>query len=219
VLARGQPGKRTVAQEVGGCGGQKVVLDEMVVELSELSGLPNALSAVAAACLPLEAPAPAACFGLGCLTFGRRLLFLLENTVLGSTRQPLSSLCIAPSAFPLCSLHVTHQATLRTHHLCDYHHYNPTTISPVVHAAVLSLHRTIMSPNQSNVASGTHGSLTLTASQAGPTTLRLRAEAEPSEGRRIQWAEDVIDNEGMGKKSSKGMFPFNVVSIFTDTRQ
>jgi len=32
-------------------------------------------------------------------------------------------------------------------------------------------------------------------------TLRLRAE--PEERRRIQWAEDVIDNEGMGKKSSK----------------
>ena len=76
-----------------------------------------------------------------------------------------------------------------------------------------------MSPNQSNVASGTHGSLTLTASQAGPTTLRLRAEAEPSEGRRIQWAEDVIDNEGMGKKSSKGMFPCNVVSMFTNAQQ
>jgi len=73
-----------------------------------------------------------------------------------------------------------------------------------------------MSPNQSNVASGTHGSLTLTASQAGPTTLRLRAEAEPSEGRRIQWAEDVIDNEGMGKKSSKGMFPFTLcLSLLT----
>jgi hypothetical protein len=63
-----------------------------------------------------------------------------------------------------------------------------------------------MSSHQSNVASGTHGSLTLTASHAGPTTLRLRAEAEPSERRRIQWAEDVVDNEGMGKKSSKGMF-------------
>jgi protein phosphatase 1 regulatory subunit 11 len=32
----------------------------------------------------------------------------------------------------------------------------------------------------------------------------LRLRAEPSERRRIQWAEDVIDNEGMGKKSSKG---------------
>ncbi|KAI9877906.1 MAG: hypothetical protein M1830_002461 [Pleopsidium flavum] len=33
-------------------------------------------------------------------------------------------------------------------------------------------------------------------------TLRLRGE--PAEHRRIRWAEDVIDNEGMGKKTSKG---------------
>lgn len=32
----------------------------------------------------------------------------------------------------------------------------------------------------------------------------LRLRAEPTERRHIQWAEDVIDNEGMGKKSSKG---------------
>ncbi|KAF2652481.1 hypothetical protein K491DRAFT_681329 [Lophiostoma macrostomum CBS 122681] len=32
-------------------------------------------------------------------------------------------------------------------------------------------------------------------------TLRLRAA--PAEERHIQWAEDVVDNEGMGKKSSK----------------
>lgn len=32
----------------------------------------------------------------------------------------------------------------------------------------------------------------------------LRLRAEPTERRRIQWAEDVVDNEGMGKKSSKG---------------
>jgi len=32
-------------------------------------------------------------------------------------------------------------------------------------------------------------------------TLRLRGE--PSQRRRIRWADDVIDNEGMGKKSSK----------------
>jgi protein phosphatase 1 regulatory subunit 11 len=37
-------------------------------------------------------------------------------------------------------------------------------------------------------------------------TLVLRAE--PAEQRRIQWAQDVVDNEGMGKKSSKGMFLF-----------
>lgn len=35
------------------------------------------------------------------------------------------------------------------------------------------------------------------------------AEAEGSNGRtsrHIQWSEDVVDNEGMGKKSSKGKF-------------
>ncbi|KAL1797456.1 hypothetical protein ACET3X_004062 [Alternaria dauci] len=31
----------------------------------------------------------------------------------------------------------------------------------------------------------------------------LRLRAGPSERRHIQWAEDVVDNEGMGKKSSK----------------
>ena len=35
-----------------------------------------------------------------------------------------------------------------------------------------------------------------------PVTLHLRGAHPPR--RRIQWAEDVVDNEGMGKKSSKG---------------
>ncbi|KAL1646972.1 Type 1 phosphatases regulator ypi1 [Didymella pomorum] len=35
----------------------------------------------------------------------------------------------------------------------------------------------------------------------------LRLRAEPEERRHIQWAEDVVDNEGMGKKSSKGTAP------------
>ncbi|GAB7356304.1 hypothetical protein MBLNU459_g7102t1 [Dothideomycetes sp. NU459] len=53
------------------------------------------------------------------------------------------------------------------------------------------------------------GSLTVTSQEAGPSTAfslparTLRLRAEPAERRRIQWAEDVIDNEGMGKKSSK----------------
>jgi protein phosphatase 1 regulatory subunit 11 len=51
----------------------------------------------------------------------------------------------------------------------------------------------------------TQGSRTILEIQPGANapsaTLRLRAE--PVESRRIQWAEDVIDNEGMGKKSSK----------------
>ncbi|KAJ5951449.1 uncharacterized protein N7479_009862 [Penicillium vulpinum] len=43
-----------------------------------------------------------------------------------------------------------------------------------------------------------------------PTTLRLRAEEAPtdtseetSSSRRIRWSDDVVDNEGMGRKSSK----------------
>lgn len=35
-----------------------------------------------------------------------------------------------------------------------------------------------------------------------PRTLRLRG-AHSSTGRSVQWAEDVVDNEGLGRKSSK----------------
>ena len=59
----------------------------------------------------------------------------------------------------------------------------------------------------------TSGSATVTSTIAGPSEpsssgpiLRLRAtDNGQTESRRIQWAEDVIDNEGMGKKSSKGI--------------
>ena len=52
---------------------------------------------------------------------------------------------------------------------------------------------------------GTHGSQTLVQTELGPSTppRTLRLRAEPGESRRIRWAEDVVDNEGMGKKSSK----------------
>ena len=47
-----------------------------------------------------------------------------------------------------------------------------------------------------------------TATQTIRQTPLLRLRAEPEEPaadrRRIQWAEDVVDNEGMGKKKSKG---------------
>lgn len=36
-----------------------------------------------------------------------------------------------------------------------------------------------------------------------PRTLRLRG-AGHGDGRSVQWAEDVVDNEGLGRKSSKG---------------
>ncbi|KAK5127410.1 hypothetical protein LTR85_006749 [Meristemomyces frigidus] len=51
----------------------------------------------------------------------------------------------------------------------------------------------------------TSGSQTILQTQAGPSipsaTLRLRAE--PDNSNRVRWAQDVVDNEGMGKKSSK----------------
>lgn len=53
-------------------------------------------------------------------------------------------------------------------------------------------------------------------------TLRLRAEdtpdttAEPSPSRRIRWSEDVVDNEGMGKKSSKGKQSSPFPSLMTN---
>nr|POF10136.1 type 1 phosphatases regulator ypi1 [Quercus suber] len=52
----------------------------------------------------------------------------------------------------------------------------------------------------------THGSQTIVHTPAGPAdtpsaTLRLRAE--PQENSHVRWATDVVDNEGMGKKSSK----------------
>ncbi|KAI7086903.1 hypothetical protein KC356_g4599 [Hortaea werneckii] len=58
----------------------------------------------------------------------------------------------------------------------------------------------------------TSGSQTITSHASGPSappTLRLRAAEEtppqpsPSPSQHVRWAEDVVDNEGMGKKSSK----------------
>lgn len=39
--------------------------------------------------------------------------------------------------------------------------------------------------------------------EQAPQILRLRG-AHTSNGRSVQWAEDVVDNEGLGRKSSKG---------------
>jgi len=37
-------------------------------------------------------------------------------------------------------------------------------------------------------------------------TREEEAEGSTRERPRIQWAEDVVDNEGLGRKKSKGMF-------------
>ncbi|OJD28793.1 type 1 phosphatase regulator ypi1 [Diplodia corticola] len=55
-------------------------------------------------------------------------------------------------------------------------------------------------------ASASNGSIVTTESGQSPLSLpsgTLRLRAEPVQRRHIQWAEDVVDNEGMGKKSSK----------------
>ena len=44
--------------------------------------------------------------------------------------------------------------------------------------------------------------------------LRLRGAHEPGTRRQIHWAEDVVDNEGLGRKSSKGMVSVLVVGVF-----
>ena len=71
---------------------------------------------------------------------------------------------------------------------------------------------TMSRPSRTATPSRDTGSHTLQETTPNPV-LRLsapsgvlRLRAEPEERRHIQWAEDVIDNEGMGKKSSKGMY-------------
>ncbi|CAK4010189.1 Hypothetical predicted protein [Lecanosticta acicola] len=61
--------------------------------------------------------------------------------------------------------------------------------------------------SSSGTATPTSGSQTLVEPQASSSnpsaTLRLRASPDQASARHIRWSSDVIDNEGMGKKSSK----------------
>ena len=63
-------------------------------------------------------------------------------------------------------------------------------------------------PNTSARSGTATPTTTQTLLQEPSATLHLRASAEPVEregepSSRVRWAEDVIDNEGLGKKSSK----------------
>lgn len=54
------------------------------------------------------------------------------------------------------------------------------------------------------------------AAESSPRViLRLRG-GHTSNGRSVQWAEDVVDNEGLGRKSSKGMFFFLAITRRND---
>jgi len=85
-----------------------------------------------------------------------------------------------------------------------------------------------LAPGQQATRRAAHGSATQTITpedtassrsvSPDPLVLRLRGahdttSTEPSTRRRIQWAEDVVDNEGLGRKSSK------VCCIYHKTRQ
>ncbi len=50
---------------------------------------------------------------------------------------------------------------------------------------------------------GAGGSRTLTVTLAAPEPVVLRLPAAPP-ARRIMWDESVVDNEGQGRRSSKG---------------
>lgn len=64
-------------------------------------------------------------------------------------------------------------------------------------------------PLSRNHPTTTTTNTTATATQTLTSTpvLRLRARVpSPQDRRRIQWAEDVVDNEGLGRKRSKGWY-------------
>lgn len=72
------------------------------------------------------------------------------------------------------------------------------------------IHTTMPPPSHQQPPSHNHAATTATATQTLTSTpvLRLRATAPPPQNsrRRIQWAEDVVDNEGLGRKRSKGPY-------------
>ena len=116
---------------------------------------------------------------------------------------------------------------------------SPTTTAPASSVQPSAMHNTRNTPRPSggarHLAPGgpatrraTHGSATQTITpedtassrsvSPDPLVLRLRGAhgasgTEPRARRRIQWAEDVVDNEGLGRKSSK------VCCIYHKTRR
>ena len=86
-------------------------------------------------------------------------------------------------------------------------HRSPPSVLPTNPSAMPA--PTYNPSSAAHTFSTTPSSTTATATQTSTSTpvLRLRATApSPSNRRRIQWAEDVVDNEGLGRKRSKGWF-------------
>lgn len=67
-----------------------------------------------------------------------------------------------------------------------------------------------MPPHSSNSSAGAQTQVETVDPLPHPrsafTTVTLRLRGVPAERRHIRWATDVIDNEGLGRKSSKRMF-------------
>ena len=65
----------------------------------------------------------------------------------------------------------------------------------------------VVTSSQLQMATNSSASRTQTTTEQSPRTLRLRGRHNAN-GRSVQWADDVVDNEGLGRKSSKGTFLF-----------
>jgi hypothetical protein len=94
---------------------------------------------------------------------------------------------------------------------CSAHQPPKGPIFPVVALELMSDTNNNMASPQTATRTATPPSGSRTIEVRPQPVLRLsapsgvlRLRAEPAERRHIQWAEDVVDNEGMGKKSSKG---------------
>ena len=86
------------------------------------------------------------------------------------------------------------------------------TAQPQCRVLVMTSHAQNDSRGGTTQDQASHGSQTITQTAAGPSIpippLRLRAseqdrDQQRDQERRIHWDESVVDNEGMGKKSSK----------------
>ena len=103
---------------------------------------------------------------------------------------------------------------------------SPLILPTLLHDATTSLHCSLdpcplfsnmsaphLQPRSgpSTTAQPSHTTTTTRVEVAG--TLRLRGV--PAEDRRIRWAEDVVDNEGLGRKSSKGTCGFSVPTLLS----